>query len=260
MLLEPIDISGSFDTRVSARGYCARCKREHTMVVGYAGRFADRLLHTLTEKGRIDLEVPDGEADPRFSTDYLYGEARGQMFGVLVVRGMDGRPGLLKAFSGQYNGVWEVDGWVPPLVDMDRFHAVNTGVERFIKRLGRQIDEAPAGSPEREALVARRRAVSRALMRDIHNLYMIPNLCGELISLREAVVGQGGIPTGMGDCCGPKLLGYAARHSLTPLGLAEFYVGRENRSGTRRHGGMYAACHEKCARIMGYMLCEECGA
>ena len=28
---------------------------------------------------------------------------------------------LLHAFSGQYNGLWLVDGWVPPLFDIDEF-------------------------------------------------------------------------------------------------------------------------------------------
>jgi hypothetical protein len=259
MMMEPITISGKFDTRLAAHGFCGICTREHSMMMGYAAQFAKRLFNTLNEKKRIDYDVPDEQADPRFSTDYLWGDARGQMFGVLVVRNMDGRTGVLKAFSGQYNGVWEVDGWVPPLINVEHFEQMSSGVERYIKRLGRQIDEEPKGSPKRTKLVEKRRAISQALMKDIHNLYKIPNICGELRSLPEIVTGEGGIPTGTGDCCGPKLIGYATRHSLTPLGLAEFFVGRENRSGTRKHGGIYATCHEKCERIMGYMLCEACG-
>ena len=63
------------------------------------------------------------------------------------------------------------------------------------------------------------------------------------------------MPTGTGECCAPKLLHHAATHGLTPLGLAEFYVGRTNRSGTRRHGEFYAPCAEKCAPILGFLLC-----
>lgn len=258
MMIRPINISGKFDTRMSAKGFCERCGKEHGMILGYSAAYAKELSQELTSHGRIDFDVPESEADPRLSTDYLYGEARGQMFGVLVVRDMDGKTGMLKAFSGQYNGIWNVDGWVPPLVDADKLLSVTSGVERLIKRLGRHIDASVKGSPERKRLMERRKAYSQALMKDIHAMYSIPNFCGDVVSLPQVVSGSGGIPTGTGDCCAPKLLGYAARHSLTPLGLAEFYFGRENKSQTKKHGGMYTSCEHKCGRILGYMLCGVC--
>ncbi len=225
------------------------------MVIGYARDLAVDLLRRLDEAGRIDFHVPESEADLRLSTDYLYGDARGQMFGVLVCRDRQGRTGVLRAFSGQYNSIWRVPGWVPPLVDVDALRRISFGVERVIKRMGRRIDDLPADSPEREDLITKRRVLSQALMKDIHALYMIPNFRRELVPLPKAVFGGGGIPSGTGDCCAPKLLGYAARHDLTPLGLAEFYFGRENRSGTRKHGKVYTSCPEKCGRILGFMLC-----
>ncbi len=256
-LFEVVKPSGIFDTRVAARALCDTCTKEHGMVVGYAKQFAKQLLHTLADKKRIDLTVPDGEADPRFSTDYLYGKARGQMFGVLVCRNKKGQIGVLKAFSGQYNGVWNVDGWVPPLVDTEKLASMSSGVERFIKRLGAQIETLPKESPQRKALLDQRKALSQALMKDIHALYRIPNFRGDLRSLPEIVYGEGGIPTGTGDCCAPKLLGYAALHSYTPLGVGEFYFGKENKSGSKRHGAMYTSCKDKCGRILGYMLCGQ---
>ena len=39
------------------------------------------------------------------------------------------------------------------------------------------------------------------------------------------------------------------------FGLAEFYWGRENRSGNRRHALFYPSCEEKCRPILGFMLC-----
>lgn len=260
MLMEPIGISAENDERAACSGFCSRCGRQHVLPVGPAARPARELLRALTRAGRIDLHVDESLADPRFSTASLFGEARGHMFGVLVCRDRQGRTGVLKAFSGQFNGVWRVPGWVPPLVDVDALTAMSCGVERFIKRLGRDMDALPQGSPARTALADRRRAISRALMRDIHALYRIPNFRRELHSLPRIVLGDGGIPSGTADCCAPKLLGYAARHSLTPLGVAEFYVGRDNRSGTRRHGGVYASCKDKCGRILGYMLCGLDGA
>lgn len=255
--IEYIDITGEFSPRISARGFCARCGKEHATVLGYSLPHAKKLMRTMTDAGRIDFDVPEPDSDPRFSTDYLWGDARGQMFGVLVVRDEAGRAGLLKAFSGQYNGVWRVPGWVPPLVDADTLRSASHGVERFIKSLGRRMDGLPKDDPERTTLFRRRKAVSQALMKDIHAMYRIPNCTGEAVPLPEAVVGDNGIPAGTGDCCATKLLGYAFRNHLTPLGLAEFYFGRNNRSGSKRHGAVYSSCREKCARILGYMLCKE---
>ncbi len=257
MLFEPVRPSGPFDTRIAAQGVCPLCQREHGMVVGYAKQFAKDLMRRLTDMKRIDFSVPESEADPLLSTDYLYGNARGQMFGVLVCRDKSGQIGVLKAFSGQYNGVWNVDGWVPPLIDTEALASMSYGVERFIKRLSARIETLPKGTPERKALVDQRKGISQALMKDIHALYRIPNFRGELKPLPEIVYGDGGIPTGTGDCCAPKLLGYAAFHSLTPLGVAEFYFGKENKSGTKRHGAVYTSCKNKCGRILGYMLCGQ---
>jgi hypothetical protein len=71
-------------------------------------------------------------------------------------------------------------------------------------------------------------------MTRIQGLYRLSNFRGESRPMTE--VFQGGIPTGAGDCCAPKLLNHAALHGLTPLGISEFYWGRENRSGRRKHG------------------------
>jgi len=41
----------------------------------------------------------------------------GKMFGVLVVRDMNGTIGFLSAFSGMMNGSWQMPGFVPPIFD-----------------------------------------------------------------------------------------------------------------------------------------------
>lgn len=255
MLFELVELTGSFDPRISCRGLCESCGQTHGMAVGYAAVEAKKLMDQLTAEQRIDFVTPRSEADPRFSTDYLWGVARGQMFGVMVCRDQQGNAGVIKAFSGQYDGVWNVPGWVPPLVDAPTLARVSSGVEKYIKKLGKQIDEMPETDPGKAALKGKRKALSQALMKDIHAMYRIPNFRGEIKGLPDIVTGDRGIPTGTADCCAPKLLGYAARHSLSPLGIVEFYFGKENRSGTKKHGGMYTSCKEKCGRILGYMLC-----
>ncbi|MEF2230941.1 MAG: hypothetical protein V3571_08430 [Pseudodesulfovibrio sp.] len=260
MLFEYTELHGEFDERISCKALCPACGRPHSLPLGYALPEARRLLSTLLDAGRVDFGLPEAQADPRLSTAPLFGEARGQMFGVLVCRDREGRTGVLRAFSGQMNGVWLVPGWVPPLVDVAVLERMCAGTERYIKALGRRLEALDKGAPERARLAERRRSLSRALMKDIHALYRVPNFRRELRPLTEIVIPGGGIPSGTGDCCAPKLLGYAARHSLTPLGLAEFYLGRENRSGTRRNGAVYPACSGKCGRILGYMLCGLEGA
>lgn len=257
MYIQKIDISGDFDPRPCGKGLCEHCGSDHGTVIGYSVPYAKELLKTLAREKRVDFDVPQAEADPRFSTDYLWGNARGQMFGVLVVRDQSGKSGLIKAFSGQYNGVWRIPGWVPPLVDVDLLRTSTFGVERYIKSLGRRIGGMDKSDARRAGLIEKRKKISQALMKDIHAMYRIPDCAGELKPLPEVVSGEGGIPSGTGDCCATKLIGYALKNKLTPLGLAEFYFGKENKSGSKRHGAMYRSCKEKCSRLLGYMLCQD---
>jgi len=239
----------------SCSGYCQKCDFPHAMPEGQARDYCLELMKVLEQKKRIDLVVPDAEADPHFSTDYLFGEARGQMFGILVCRGTDGSVITLKAFSGQFNGVWEVEGWVPPLFDVNTWYHISHDVEKEIKALGSEIDHVGTESVRFEKLLKKRRGLSQQLMKDIHSLYTLINFRGESRPLTEIYTGGNGIPTGTGDCCAPKLLNYAARNGLTPLGLAEFFWGRENKSNSRQHGRFYPSCVGKCQPILGYLLC-----
>lgn len=209
------------------------------------------LMRVLEEKNRIDFEVPDKAADSRLSLDYLFGEARGQMFGILECADANGETVILKAFSGQYNGIWKVEGWLPPLFNVDRFDELVCGTDHKIKALGNQIDLLPEGE-ERCILAARRKKFSQNLMKDIHALYHVCNFRSRVKPLSDFF--PNGIPTGAGDCCAPKLLNQAAKNNLRPISLAEFYWGRTNRSGTRRHGRFYMPCTEKCLPILGFMM------
>jgi len=192
--------------------------------------------------------------DREVNTDYLYGEARGKMFGVLVCKAPDGATETLKAFSGQYNGQWELKGWVPPLFDVQQFHRLHDPVEKKIKALGREAAET-ADENSVQQILEQRKQLSRKLMKDIHALYTLHNYRAEQCSLAALFPDNRGIPTGTGDCCAPKLLNYAALHNLQPLGLAEFYWGKTNRSASRHEGQFYPACTNKCAPILGFLLC-----
>ncbi len=236
----------------ASSGYCRSCGKTHYLKQGKARDYCLELMKTLEKYGRIDFHVPEHEANPRLSLNYIKGEARGQMFGVLECVDPGGHPVILKAFSGQYNGVWDVDGWVLPLPDVIKFNLLVDNVDKQIKDLGKRIDGLPEGS-ERQELSRQRKNMSRNLMKEIHALYHVHNLRSEVRPLSDFF--ENGIPTGAGDCCAPKLLNAAAKQNLTPKSLAEIYWGKTNRSGTRLQGNFYTPCKEKCQPLLGFMLC-----
>ena len=240
-------------------GWCAVCGREHRLAAGRAKQLALDLMNELRETHRIDYQTPATHADPRFSTDYLYGEARGQMFGVLECVDADGVTQVLRAFSCQYNGCWEVPGWVPPLFDVPAYAAVMDPADRQIKALGRQMEQLVVGSAAHHRLKMKRRQLSQQIMKELHALYQVRSFRGGVRPLASFFAGKTGIPTGAGDCCAPKLLTAALRRQWRPVGLAEFFWGRDNRSGTRREGEFYASCRDKCYPILGFMLCGVSG-
>ena len=61
-------------------------------------------------------------------------------------------------------------------------------------------------------------------------------------------------PSGAGECCAPKMLQYALTHGITPLALAEFWVGAPSRTEIRHEGAFYAPCSGKCVPILRHML------
>lgn len=239
---------------VARGGWCRRCARVHSLPSAPALPACRALMAQLQGQQRIDYTVPLAMADPRWSTDELFGPAGGKMFGVLCCRDPEGRPVVLRAFSGQYNGYWQVEGWVGPLFGPAVFDELIRDPEQEIKRLGREIAGLSPGG-ERLRLQRQRRALSQNLMRQIHGLYRLNNFRGETATLGHAFIGKGAPPAGTGDCCGPKLLHHAASHGLVPEGLAEFYWGRANGSATREHGRFYPACAPKCQTILGFLLC-----
>ena len=238
----------------NCKGFCKTCGRSHQLPAGPAEEEARQLMHLLERHQRIDFQSPlqPGKAT---TTEYLYGKARGKMFGVLVCETQQGIRQTLKAFSGQYNGMWEVEGWVPPLFNVGQFWELLTPIEKEIKELGRTLQAFAVGTPQYQKLQQKRKKLSQSLMKDIHDLYRLHNFHHKQCSLREVIGAHTGIPTGTGDCCAPKLLNYAAVNKLKPIGLAEFYWGKANPSATRSQGAFYPPCTEKCSPILGFLLC-----
>lgn len=252
----PQDISPPFDRNTfAASGFCASCNTVHSLGSGTALQSAKDLIRLLDTNKNLGLFSEDTTKDSAFTTAPLWGEPRGKMFGVMDCIDSDKKAVTLYAFSGQYNGRWKIDGWVPPLFDVERFYAISSHVEKEIKALGREINSSPAQSKEWSALRKERRDLSRELMREIFDLYRVTNFKGQTRPLTEIFHGSDKIPTGTGDCCAPKLLNFAAQNGLTPTGICEFFYGRETKSGSHSHGQFSSSCTEKCEPILGFMLC-----
>lgn len=242
-------------TDISCSGFCEKCNTIHTLGSSGVRELCENLMQRLDQEKRIDFKVPINATNPDLSTEYLFGNARGQMFGVMTYTDRQRKPGSAYAFSGQYNGIWEVAGWVPPIINPAEFDTLTTTTEREIKKIGREMELFPAGSEEYQKLSLHRKQMSRDLMQKIHAIYRIPSFTGKTEILpKVAPVGKG-IPTGTGDCCAPKLLNFAIKNNLTPNGIAEFYYGKKNRSGTKHHKQYYSSCEDKCGLILGHMLC-----
>jgi len=236
-------------------GWCSACKIEHRLNQGNARTLAMDLMQILEESKRIDLNVDLSAADPRFSTDYLFGEARGQMFGVMECEDNRGRTVVLRAFSCQYNSAWNVPGWAPPLFNVQDYEEVMIPADIKIKTLGRKLETLSSDDTEFPLLKQHRKILSQTAMKELHALYELRNFRDETKPMIDCFTTVNGPPTGAGDCCTPKLLNQARSLNLHPKGVAEFYWGKANRSGTREHGHFYSSCSDKCLPILGFMLC-----
>lgn len=217
----------------------------------------------------------------------------GLMFGVLVCNNpaSDGEV-VLKAFSGQYFGRWLVDGWVPPLLDVEAYNAQVARDDGRIQELTREIaalerslerslcGEVPAGQAASSAgtqaelrlqlkiLRGRRRRLSKESLAAIYKLYRFPCADGRTRTFADLYPGfaQGKLPpTGTGDCCGPKLLGAAFSRGLVPVSMVEFFFGGQDANCSRspsscipeqarHHKEFYPPCDEKCGLVLPAML------
>jgi len=268
---------------VTCYGYCTTCDEVHFLTEGNSRKYALELMAKLEQNKRIDFHTPDPE--PIFSTDCLWETRGGQMFGVLVCVDAEGNTVVLRAFSGQFNSRWQAEGWVPPTFDLEGYYQILPKVTSSVQQMTGDIDcckhkadqcklkfeEAMRSGGRaaqkdyrkqmREAFKAfdlskkKRRTYSQSMMFVFQDLYQLQNFKGDKQSILNVFYEDRGIPIGSGDCCAPKLLHAAAQKGLTPLGLTEFYFGKENKSSTKHHKEFYLSCKNKCQPILGYMLC-----
>jgi len=264
-------------------GYCTACDEVHYLTEGNSRKYALQLMAELEQNKRIDLHSTDPE--PIFSTDCLWEKRGGQMFGVLECVDANGNIVVLRAFSGQFNTRWQAEGWVAPAFDLDGYNQFMSKIKVSIRQMTDDIEFCKQAADQgklkfeeamcsgghaaqkdcrrqmREAFKVlerakkNRRTYSQSMMPVFLELYQLQNFKGEQQPILNVFYEDRGIPTGTGDCCAPKLLQTAAQKGLKPLGLTEFYFGKENKSSTKHHKEFYSGCKNKCQPILGYMLC-----
>ena len=133
-------------------------------------------------------------------------------------------------------------------------------LKRAVARWQQQIAECEATvAPFKESVAAmkeERKHRSAALQRWLFEQFKVLNAHGCEKSLLAIFADHSGIipPGGAGECAAPKLMQYAYLNSLTPVAIAEFWVGESPQGEVRRDGCFYGACKSKCEPILGFML------
>ena len=133
-------------------------------------------------------------------------------------------------------------------------------LKRLTARWQQRVAECEAAvTPFKESVAAmkeERKCRSAALQRWLFEQFKVSNGNGCEKSLLDIFAAHSGIipPGGAGECAAPKLLQYAYRNALTPVAVAEFWVGESPTGEVRRDGCFYGACKSKCEPILGFML------
>lgn len=169
----------------------------------------------------------------------------GKMFGVLVVRCEDRSYAYLRAFSALLDGSYVHDGFVPPIY-MPRQMPIGTSKEES-QRLQRLLFA--------DFQVTNTIGNSRNLL-DIFasekRILTLDEWTAKRTTMQEDRIAMP--PSGAGECCAPKLLQYAINHQLTPIALAEFWVGIAPTNELRQEGFFYAPCSSRCVPILRHLL------
>ena len=203
-----------------------------------AKQYCEELISSLNENKYI---APD------FPIEHLFNKI-GCMFGILVCKDSFQNIVVLKAFSGQFNSIWQIKGWCKPLLNIEKYTELVAKTDPEIQKITEILNSTDASNPLFRTLEKKRTFLSKKAFTKIQNLYEF--FCADGVSRKfnESIL----LPTGTGDCCAPKLLHEAFSRNLQPLSLAEFYYGKETK--TKKHLSYYPPCDEKCKLILPLML------
>ena len=270
----------------ACKGYCLYCNRFHSLPrTKEAEECARELIKTLKKRKSVSDETNASD----FLVEDVYDEwTGGKMIGILVCETNERtkEKAMLKAFSGQWMGEWEVPGWCPPLAQLTHNSLEYIEEREKIETLSEEIKQLDkkSSSDDVSALVrelkTKRKNTSRALLERIWDSYSLPSFRkvkkrGEAsdnsnnsdgsrrklieLNIRKCYHGdESKLPCGCGDCAAPKLLAECARKGWKPVAIAETWMGPNVKrgAGLREEGVFYGACLERCRPILGHLLCD----
>jgi len=186
---------------------------------------------------------------------------KGKMFGVLVVKDVNGRLGYLATFSGKFTGASHPEIFVPSLFDVSTNNHFITKGMRELSALGEEINtyEKQDDKQAKQAALAlrqKRKEKSQTLQEELFSHYHFLNNARQKKSLVDIFKDYNSMkpPSAAGECAAPKLLQYAYENKMEPLAIAEFWWGKTAKPVERQHRHFYPACENKCRPILGYML------
>jgi hypothetical protein len=262
----PLSNSSLVHDQTGVFGDCADCGRRHSLAEGQARAHALGVMEEFETLQRLDYLAVEADSDPSLRFKKIFAE-RGNMFGVLECVDAAGNTVFLRAFSALTGGARIIDGWVPPLLSEELYEEVILPAQREIKWLTTEMKRLSAsGAPVAET-GARRRRVSQGLWERMCSEYKFQNFRGEVRALKDAALPGAPIAGGMGECCAPKLLTFAVRNGLRPVGIAEFFWSGQASGArisesnpelldpSRVSGEFYPSCKARCQPILGFMLC-----
>lgn len=180
--------------------------------------------------------------------------SEGKMLGVLMVEDGAGKVDFLYGFSGLAGGRSVVEGFVPPILDLQVPGCHFKEKEAEISALNREIAECADPVRARE-LKTERRVLSNDLQEWLFRNYIVYNAKGECESIWDIFAARGLVPpAGTGECAAPKLLQCAYIHGLKPIAMGEFWYGDSPGNEVRHQGRFYPSCTGKCGPLLSFML------
>lgn len=234
-----------------------------------ARHYCQKLI-SLIENGSVELRQTGRESQER--------KGQGLMIGSLVCWEADAGQGAEGGGSGCRVVLYAVSGnnkqlvadepleklfveksiFVPSIVSSEKIDIALEENDFKIHELTEQINKLTLvnkASLEIKALSEERTSLTDESLRKVFSLYEFTRYDGKKISLNQIIHNHNNHlpPTGIGDCCAPKLLSYAFEHGLEPVSMDEVYYGRD--TAHKINGTSYAPCDERC----GYILPEILG-
>lgn len=212
--------------------------------------------HIVDAAGRLIHNI---DGDPELKSCF----SEGKMMGVLMVRNtqvpQEEEIQYLYAFSGNAGGRSTIEGFVPPIYDLQDPEGHFKKTEAEISLINHNLEFLLQNESENTSIIkelkSKRKKMSIELQEWIFRQYVVLNAKGESRSILDIFADRGMVPPGgTGECAAPKLLQYAYLHGLQPLAMGEFWYGKAPLKEVRHQGSFYPSCTGKCGPLLAYMM------